>query len=367
MASPAATGATRRRFVRPTRSTQTTSSAPGAASRRNTSSRAAARRATRFAYSFPVVASLALAVARRSPPTTKTSPSSASLATSIVPSRASMTVARRFPTSASASTACRSVPARASMPLRRVRRIGGEVARERIGRVVGKRVGLVDDHDVVIRQDATLGREVRAVQRVVDDEDGHLVRAVPCSFREALGAVGALGLARTLRTRAADRRPRRRIDLAIELGTVAGLRSLGELAEVLLLATEVRADRLLEQRVGRAGGPQLRAAHIVRPALEQREREADASVLAQRRKVLADELALQRDRRRRDDDLQTRRDGRHEVREALARTGRRFGDEMMATDQRVTDRGGELVLPRARLASDPGDHRVEQRERIGSP
>ena len=39
----------------------------------------------------------------------------------------------------------------------------------------------------------------------------------------------------------------------------------------------------------------------------------------------------------------------------------------MATDQRVGDRGGELVLPGARLASDPGDHRVEQRERIGSP
>ena len=228
-------------------------------------------------------------------------------------------------------------------------------------------MGFVDDHDVVIREDATLGREVRAVQRVVDHEHGHLVRAVACSFGEALCTVGALALARTLRTRAADRGPRRRIDLPIDLGTVARLRSLGELAEVLLLATEVRADRLLEQRVGRAGGPQLRATHIVRPALQQREGEADASVLAQRRQVLADELALQRDRRRRDDDLQTRSDGRYEVREALARTGRRFGQEMMPTDQRVTDRGGELVLPRARLASDPGDHRVEQRERIGSP
>ena len=218
------------------------------------------------------------------------------------------------------------------MPLRRVEGIGGEVARERIGRVVGKRVGFVDDHDVVIREDATLGREVRAVQRVVDHEHGHLVRAVACSFREALRAVGALALARTLRTRAADRGPRRRIDLPIDLGTVARLRSLGELAEVLLLATEVRADRLLEQRVGRAGGPQLGATHIVRPALQQREGEADASVLAQRRKVLADELALQRDRRRRDDDLQTRSDGRYEVREArdrlfyVAVEGRRVDD-----------------------------------------
>jgi len=40
---------------------------------------------------------------------------------------------------------------------------------------------------------------------------------------------------------------------------------------------------------------------------------------------------------------------------------------MMTIDQRVTDCGGELVLPRARLASDPGDHRVEQREWIGPP
>ena len=211
--------------------------------------------------------------------------------------------------------------------------------RERVGRVVGKRVGLVDDHDVVVREDAALGREVRAVQRVVDDEHGHLVRAVPCSFREALRTVGALALARTLRTRAADRGPRRRIDLADRArngrpspiarrtcgGTPAGDRSSRRPA--------ARTARRARRRPAAS-----RAAHVVRPALQQREGEADAAVLAQRRKVLADELALQRDRRRRDDDLQTRSDGRYEVREALARTGRCFGQEMMATDQRVARR-----------------------------
>ena len=86
--SPAATGAMRRRFVRPLRSTHTTSSVLGAARRRRTSSRPVASRATRFAYSFPVVASCALAAASRSPPDISTSPSSASSGTTTVPSRA---------------------------------------------------------------------------------------------------------------------------------------------------------------------------------------------------------------------------------------------------------------------------------------
>ena len=48
---------------------------------------------------------------------------------------------------------------------------GGEVEAERAGGDVGERVRLVEHHDVVLGQHVAGRREVRAVERVVDDED----------------------------------------------------------------------------------------------------------------------------------------------------------------------------------------------------
>ena len=119
---------------------------------------------------------------------------------------------------------------------------------------------------------------------------------------------------------------------------------------------EPGGHRGLEQRVGFGGRAQLRAAQIVRATLQQREGERHRAVLRDRRKVLLHELALQRDRRRRHDDLEPRRDRGGEVGEALARTGRCLGDEMMTFGDRGDPR-------RSRARADPRDARRRIRPR----
>ncbi len=146
--------------------------------------------------------------------------------------------------------------------------IGRDVACKRARGVVGEGVRFVDDHDVVLRQHATLRCKVRAVQRVVHDEHGHLVRAIARPLGEALGPVGALGSARALDARATDGGPRGRVDLVFELGPIAGVGPFGELPQAGLLAAEVGSDRHFEQRIRRLRGPQLGAAQVVRAAFE---------------------------------------------------------------------------------------------------
>ena len=156
-------------------------------------------------------------------------------------------------------------------------------------------------------------------------------------------------------------------DVVVELGPVAGLGVVRERAEPGELLVESRADRLLEERIGRGRGAQLGAAEIVGAALQQRERERHRAVLVQRRQVLGDELALERDRRGGDDDLEARRNGRREVREALSRAGRRLGNEMVSGAHRLGDRSHEELLSVALLAFHPRDRRAEQLQRIGPP
>ena len=62
-----------------------------------------------------------------------------------------------------------------------------------------------------------------------------------------------------------------------------------------------------------------------------------------------------------------RRDRRREVGEALARPGRRLGDEMVPVRHRVRDRGGELALPVALLPRQALDGQIEQFQRICAP
>ena len=119
--------------------------------------------------------------------------------------------------------------------------------------------------------------------------------------------VGALALPRTLCARTAHRRPRR-----------AGLSSRSSSARSPVCDRSAKARRCSCWRPkfaptgcsnsasGAAAARQLGAAHVVRPALQQRVREAEPAVLLQRGQVLAHELTLQRDRRGRDDDLEAR-------------------------------------------------------------
>ena len=62
-------------------------------------------------------------------------------------------------------------------------------------------------HEVVLGQHIAVRREVRAVERMVDDEDVDAARSVAGKLGEAVVAVAAVGAARTLHRRAADRRP----------------------------------------------------------------------------------------------------------------------------------------------------------------
>ena len=80
---------------------------------------------------------------------------------------------------------------------------------------------------------------------------------------------------------------------------------------------------------------------------------------------LADELRLQRDRGGGDDDTPARRDRGRKVGEALARTGRRLGNEMVASFERVGDRIGEGELALAFFPAQRGDGRGEERAVVG--
>ncbi len=284
----------------------------------------------------------------------------------IVPSRASIAADSARPASLKWLIFFVSAPAR-EHPAQADDGIRGHVARERVRRVLRERVGLVEDHDVVVGEHAALRRQVRAVQRVVDDEDRSTLRPLTRGFREARLAVAALRPAGTLRPAARHRLPRGVVHLEVELGTVAGGGSLGEATEAFELVPEVAADGKLEQRVGLGRGVQLRPAQIVRAPLQQREREGDAAVRLQRGEILAGQLGLQRDRRRRDHDLQSGRHRRHEIGEALTRTGRGLRQQVVTVFHRVGHRRGEVVLAAALLAAHRGDGRVEHGVRIGPP
>ena len=202
-----------------------------------------------------------------------------------------------------------------------------------------------------------VGREVRTVERVVHDKDRRTLREIACPLGEAIGPVVAVGAARTLTARATHRRPGRVRNVVVDLGAVAGLRLVGEGAQAMQVLRERDAHRLFEQCVGCRRGAQLRPAEIIRTALEEHEREGHVDVFLERRKVFRHELALQRDGRGRDDDLEPRRDGRGEVGEALARPGGRLGDEMVAGADGVGDRGRERHLPVALLAAEAARRR----------
>ena len=332
--SPAATGAMRSRACaadpsRPTRRRRRRARRAGATPRAGRP-----RAAVRFAYSSPAVTSLPLAAASRSAARRQRLIELAIGAdVRPCPSRARSPSPSARPASLNAaSTACvgagpREHPAQ---------------ARERFGRRCRRANALValsakawaSSRITTSCSGSTRPSDARCAQYnawFTTRIDASL-RAVARALGEALVAVGAVRLARALDARARSPPPtRRRLDLDVELRAVAGLRALRELAEPLELAREARADRLLEQRVGRGRGPQLRRGtdSSTRP-FKQREREAnDPRAPASAGRSLPVELALQHDRRRRDDDPQARRDRGDEIRQALARTGRRLGEEMV--------------------------------------
>jgi hypothetical protein len=253
------------------------------------------------------------------------------------------------------------------MPAQTREDVGSEIGAEGVCRVLRECMGLVDDHEIVIGEHVAARGEVHAVERVVDHEDRNFVRPPARQLGEALGAVGTVSAARALQARAADGGPRRVGDRFGERGPVTDRRRAGQLGEVLHVRGERGGHGGLEQRVGFGGGTQLRAAQVIGAPFQQRERERNRAVLRDRREILLHELTLKRDRRRRDHDLEARRDRGGQVGEALPRTGRCLGNEMMTFGDRGRDGRRELTLTVPVLAAEPDDGRVEERERIGSP
>ena len=255
MTAPGSTGATRRRRARPIVSIHTTSSASGAARRRSTSRRPTASCEVRLAYSS-LLSSFPLASASRSAAEHRAGTEFC------IASRVDRTLplldrgSECLPRFGEAVDEALLDAGPAEHGREAAERIGGDLACERVGRVLGERVRFVDDHDIVVGEDTTVGREVRAVERVVHDED----RRLPRRWRElgkALGAVGAVGFARALHARAAHCGPRRVRDVVVDLAAVAGLGGLRERAQPVEMYGEAEPDRLLEERVGGAAARSL--------------------------------------------------------------------------------------------------------------
>ena len=103
----------------------------------------------------------------------------------------------------------------------------GEGDAEGAGHHVGRLVGLVEDHHVVLGQDVAAGRDVGAEEVEVDHDHVGLPGPLVGGLGEARLPAGALLGPRALVGPDAHRRPRRRAGLEGELGPVAGEAVLG--------------------------------------------------------------------------------------------------------------------------------------------
>ena len=257
-------------------------------------------------------------------------------------------------------------------PRRRGDGAGGQLRGRHAGDAVDQLVRLVHDHHVVLGQHGAALERVDGEQRVVGDDDvrppglrARLLREAVVADRAARGAQALAGADRHLP-------PRRLGHAGDELVAVAGLGVAAPLVDALDRAPERRDREGVEQLLGLvdvvAVAVQLVQAQVVAAALEDRERRRPAEQrrerLRQPGQVPVDELALQRDRRRRDDDRGAALDGvpdrRHEVGQRLAGAGARLHRQVLAGGDRLPDGLGHGVLPVAPRTADGGDRGVEE-------
>ena len=182
-------------------------------------------------------------------------------------------------------------------------------ARDRQAEVVGGDildvVRLVEDDDAILRQDADVAPAERANHQVgekegvIDYEDVRLVELLARLEVEAVGVVGT-ALAQAVARIALDQLPDRpeRTKLQVAAAAVGGaLRPLRQRVELL------QSVRLGQERRGAPlGDAEAAPAEVVAAALDEQRQERFGHDLLQERDVLADELLLQADRVRGDDD-----------------------------------------------------------------
>jgi hypothetical protein len=230
-------------------------------------------------------------------------------------------------------------------------------------------VGLVDDGDVVLGQDAPVAGEVEPVEVQVDDDDVGLLGPGPGPLGEAPVAPGAAHGAGAVPRARADGGPRGLGGLDREVGPVAGGGGAGPRGQGRDLAGVGRLGEPVERPLppGAVGARQLGQplyADVVRPPLEDRPGEVAPEVLVEEREVLGGELVLERPRGGGDDDPPLRHDGRHEVGQRLPGAGPGPHDEVPPRPDRVVHGGRHLGLPLARLAA-PGQRPDHPPEGVG--
>src|SRR5690554_2095808 len=174
------------------------------------------------------------------------------------------------------------------------------------------------------------------------------------------------------RSRDAHLTPRALAHPGLEVVAVTRLGLLGPAAHAQHLGAEVgRPARGGVEERGLVLGVatfELVAAHVVLPPLEQRGAwgapELGRERLGDEGKVARDDLALQGDRRRRDDDALARRDRvvdrRHEVGERLARPRASLDEERLTAREGVRDRACHAVLALAAGTRESLDGAVEE-------
>ena len=219
-------------------------------------------------------------------------------------------------------------------------------------------VGLVDDRQVVLREDGAGRGDVEPVEVEVDDDHVGFGGGRACLLGEACVAARAAPCARTVARRGADGHPGGVGGLGLQLGSVADPRGRGprhhggELLRIGALRQAV--ERQLRRRLPRAAARHLGkplGAEVVGAALQHRPVERTVEVLLQEGQVLGGQLVLQCLRGRRDDDPLAREDGRHQVTQGLA--GARAGphDDVLVAVDRLGDPFGHLHLALAGLTT----------------
>ena len=223
-------------------------------------------------------------------------------------------------------------------------------------------VGLVEDDDVVIRENRPAARHVEAVQVGVDHDHvrsrgspTRLLGEAGVAQRAAIGA-GALVAADAHRApRVVRRRP-------VEFCHVARGRAARPLGEPLDLDPRGQCHGLEFELALVAGAhlPQPLQAHVVRAALQHGPVEIASEVFGEEREVLRGQLILEGLGRRRHHDSGVGLDRRDQVGEGLAGTGTRLDDQMSSVRDRRGDEFGHLLLAEALLCvgesgGDPGE------------
>src|SRR5262245_52192555 len=229
---------------------------------------------------------------------------------------------------------------------------------------VFERVGLVENHDVVFRQDRVLDAlraqcQVAEEQGVIDHEQIRLLHQLAGLEIEATLVICAI-LAEAVLRIAFDQVPYRADRAETQIAAAAVGRAPAPAAQVVELIERPRLAQQIDTAL--QGHAQSPLAQIVAPALDEQRQKRLCDDALQKRNVLADELFLQADRVRGNDDAailvgQRCLDRRNEIGETFADAGARFDHEMPALGNSRRHRVGhfELLRPRFVIAQPLSD------------